>query len=377
MPFKYSKGDMTMARIKKSLTLDIEPVLDWPHFTVKKVSYKGCKLSSLGTGMEYTLTGEKAAVVEMIEGKLMRKGEAWRNVFASSELKPTGLLSLAALHRDLSAKAVCEWVAQHGLLGFRFDNDSSQYLTSSKKRIGLFPNMDGVMCYTSEPLDLIRDAAKRAANVCQLWEALKQSYATGQVGGSDKPIRALVTIKETLENSSYVGPYDNSDGFTPKNLQEFKERSTKFDPTKLVFGVQVNDELRSRHLIPAKAREWRVLAHRLLAEYIGDHIFGEVEVGLSLQAHNKDEEQQDRNAELAPDLILKPLWRIQSALAAYYCELLMVMRHFRTCKTCGKDISHQRDTSKYCGERSTCRSTDFHRQRAAKKKSRTDHQGKD
>jgi hypothetical protein len=234
--------------------------------------------------------------------------------------------------------------------------------------------MDGVVCYTSEPLDLIRDAAKRAANACQLWAALKRSYATDQVRGSDGPIRALVTIEETLENSSYVGPYDNSDGFIPKNLQEFKERSTKFDSTKLFFGVRVNGEFRSQHPIPAKPREWRVLAHRLLAEYILDHISGEVQVGLGFQPNFV--EQQDRNAEPAPDWILKPLWRIQSALAAYYCELLMVMRRFRACKTCGKDISHQRDAAKYCGESSTCRSTDYHRRQAAKRKSRIDHQGK-
>ncbi|MDR4470196.1 MAG: hypothetical protein MRJ68_18180 [Nitrospira sp.] len=56
----------------------------------------------------------------------------------------------------------------------------------------------------------------------------------------------------------------------------------------------------------------------------------------------------------------------QQLLTAYYVELLMVMRRLRTCKICGKDISHQKAGSTYCGEPSSCRSKACHRRKAQK-----------
>jgi len=134
------------------------------------------------------------------------------------------------------------------------------------------------------------------------------------------------------------------------------------------YRVYVNGKPRSLWPIRKRPRAWCDLANRLLAEYIQEYIGGEIQVALSLREQNKDEEPQDRSVEPSPDWNLQPIWHIQSALTAYYVELLMVMRRFRSCKTCGKDISHQKASSVYCGKPSTCRSKNWHRQKAARRK---------
>ena len=124
------------------------------------------------------------------------------------------------------------------------------------------------------------------------------------------------------------------------------------DPfTKLTtcYRAIVNGEPRSAHPIPESLRDWRRLANVLLSEYILDHLSDNVPIALGPCKQNKDEEE--RSVEPSPDWNLKPTWYIGSALTAYYVELLMVMRRFRACAICGKDISHQRAHSSCCGGR--------------------------
>lgn len=341
--------EMTRARIKKSFKLDSEPVVHWAKGPAKRVRLDGFKLAYPGEGMAYTLYPEKAASVEMVEWEIKKGGPAWNELFSEPQLQPNGLRALAQLHANFTAKTVCEWVSRNGLLGFH------QVPDPAKRPFHFIPYYvdNRRIYYFSEPRDCIRLAAQHAANVLGLWEALKKSYATGQVRGSDEPIRSIVTIKEDVTDSSQVGS------------------------SAIRYRVFVNGERRSQWPIPKRPRGWRYLANALLAEYIQKHIYGEVQVALGIreqnkdevqQDRNKDEEQQDRKEEPPPDWNLQPTWHIQSALAAYYVELLMVMRRFRSCKTCGKDISHQKAKSVYCGDTSTCRSTDWHRQKAAQRK---------
>ena len=167
----------------------------------------------------------------------------------------------------------------------------------------------------------------------------------GQGRDSDRPIRSIVTIKEDITDSS------------------------QFPPSPINYRVFVNGEPRFQRPIPKSPRDWRHIANALLAEDIHENIHDEIQVTLGIREQNKDEEPQDRSVEPSPDWNLQPTWYIQSALAAYYVELLMVMRRFRSCKTCGEDISHQKATSVYCGV--TCRTTDWHRQKAARRKDST------
>lgn len=326
-----------MTRINKSFKLDSEPVLYWPKSPAKLVRVKGVGLTYSGNGMAYALRSEKGSVVELVGWDPKQGFAGWRNVFAEPQLRPTGLLTLAQLDKRTTAQAVCEWVSLNGLLGF--------HPTSNPVEGGghFIPSYVGdVLIHHYEPVDCIRAAAQRAANVLQLWSALKASYTTGQAGGSDKPIRSIVTINEDVKDSYQVG-------------------------AKICYRVFVNGERRSQWPIPTSARDWRRLAYALLAKYIQEHIQDEVRVSLGIQVQNKDEEET--NIEPAPDWNLKPVWKIQSALAAYYVELLMVMRRFRSCKVCGKDISHQKTKSFYCGN--TCRSKHWHRLKAAERKATT------
>ena len=130
--------------------------------------------------------------------------------------------------------------------------------------------------------------------------------------------------------------------------------------------AMINGEPRQRYPMPKSPREWRHLAHRVLGQYIADHIEEEVKLGVTLQVQNRDDPGESE--ELSQDWNPKPIWRVRSALAAYYVELLMVMRGLRRCATCAADISHQKASSIYCFESSTCRSTAWHRKKAAKKK---------
>ena len=366
---------MRKPNIEKSFKLDSEPVLYWPKSPAKVVCHKGVALKYSGKGMAYTLQPRKGSAVELVGWDPQQGFAGWRNVFAEPQLRPTGLLTLAQLDKRTTAQAVCEWVSLNGLLGF--------HPTSNPVEGGghFIPSYAGdALIYYYEPVDCIRAAAQRAANVLQLWSALKASYTTGQVGGSDGTIRSLVTFDK---GDSYEHRQVRSQRPTPKSLRGWpkfadalrKEEGTDTDQGSAEIGyrVLVNGERRSQQPIPKSPRGWRSLASALLAEYIQEHIQGEVRVSLDLQVQNKDEEE--RNIEPAPDWNLKPVWKIQSALAAYYVELLMVMRRFRSCKVCGKDISHQKAKSLFCGNTSTCRSVDWHRQKAAKRKAPTDHIG--
>ncbi len=136
------------------------------------------------------------------------------------------------------------------------------------------------------------------------------------------------------------------------------------------YRVLVNGEPRRAWPIPQTAREWRELVNVLLAGYIYDHVAGPnaVQIVPRVQKQNTGEESQDRAHEPHPGWNLKPALHVSSALAAYYLELLIVMRRYRSCKTCGNDISHQRDDSTYCGKPSTCRSKDWHREKSRGKK---------
>ncbi len=327
---------MPRSRISKSFKLDSEPVLHWPKGPAKRVRLKGFKLSYPGERMAYALHPEKAASVEMVEWEIKKGGVAWNELFSEPQLQPIGLRALAQLHANFTAKTVCEWVSRNGLLGFRHEPDPAErpyhfipYYVDTRR-----------IYHLSEPLDCIRLAAQRAANVIELWSALKRSYVSGQGRDGEGAIRSIVTIKEDETDSERVGS------------------------SPIRYRTLVNGEDRSRWPIPKSPRDWRKLANVLLANYIQEHILGEVEIGLGIQ-QNKEEEE--RNIEPPPDWNLKPTWWIQSALASYYIELLMVMRRFRSCEACGQDISHQRANSFHCGD--SCRSTAWYRLKAARKNS--------
>ena len=329
---------MPRAEIKKSFKFDSEPVLHWPHGPAKLVRLKGFKLNYSGKGMAYALRPDKKASVEMVEWKVGKGGVTWNELFSEPQLQPNGLRSLAKLHANFTAKTVCEWVSRCGLLGFRHNPDPTE------KPCHFIPcYVDNKrIYYYSEPLECIRLAAQRAANVLKLWAALKKSYAMNQDG--NRAIPSIATIKEDITDSSQVGS------------------------SPICYRVFVNDEPRSQRPIPKSPRDWRHLANALLAEDIQEHIRNEIQVALGIREQNKDMEQEDRNAEPSPDFNLQPIWHIKSALPAYYAEMLMVMRRFRSCKTCGKDISHQKASSVFCGDSSTCRTKNFFRQKAIQKK---------
>lgn len=149
-------------------------------------------------------------------------------------------------------------------------------------------------------------------------------------------------------------------------LTQDKTDSSQWGSDSIHYRVLVNGERRSRQQVPGTPQEWRLLANVLLAEYIQEHILDNIRVSLRIREQNKDEDR--RTVEPSPDWNLMPIWGIDTALAAYYVELLMVMRRFRSCKTCGRDISHQKAQSSYCGNRSTCRTKDWHRQQSANRK---------
>jgi hypothetical protein len=307
---------MPTISIKKSLVIDSEPALYWPRGPAKLQRRGGLKLEYWGPdATRYSLRRAKRSSVEMVEWGSSKVIGAI-DIFQTSGMQPDGLGRLAALSRDLSQKNVCSWVSQNGPLGFQADNESVigygrgiPYLVFGNS---LIPAM--------EPLDCIRAAARRAANVVKLWEALKRSYLV-------KPGYGIESIKSLVR-------FMSEDPFT---------RHTTY------YRVIVNGEPRSAHSIPKSSRHWRRLANVLLNEYILDHLGDNLRIASSPCKQNKDEEERD--VEPSPDWNLKPSWYIGSALTAYYVELLMVMRRFRCCAICGKDISHQKANSTCCGGR--------------------------
>lgn len=327
---------MAKREIRKSFRLESEPVLHWPMISAERKQLLGVRLTYSG-GLDYTLHPEKAGVVETVGWSPQKPVVAWRDVFSESELKPRGLIALAQLSTNPTSMEVSKWVSKNGLLGFRPN--------PAVKGIPFIPVLfaGNVSIHHCEPIPCILTAAKKAANVLALWSALKQSYKSGGDSDSEKVIRSIVTLNKDIRDSS-------KEGAGPVYYRTF-----------------VNGEDRNRWPIPETPRDWRKLATHLLSEYIQEHIVGEIEVAVGIQGQSRDE--GERNAEPSPDWNLKPTWKIQSALAAYYVELLMVMRRFRRCKTCGEDISHQRDKSMYCSVSSTCRSTQWHRENTAKRQS--------
>jgi hypothetical protein len=316
--------------IQKSFKLDSEPVLNWPKIPAKLMQLDGFVLNYSGTGKEYSLHPQKGSSVKMVGWEPIQKLKGWRNLFSETEREPIGLKKLSELNENSSDRQVCDWVAHHGLLGFW---PSSNRITSGYS-IPIF--VYGKLLHHFEPVDCIRSAAKRAYNVIRLWSALKMSYR----GAGAQSLRSV--LKQDKADSSKIGS----------------------DP--IHCRVLVNDERRSRQPVPENARDWRYLANVLLAEYVQEHIVDNIRVGLCVREQNKAEDS--REIEPSPGWNLLPVWEIETALAAYYVELLMVIRRFRACKTCGRDISHQRIQSSYCGNRSTCRSKAWHRQQSAKRK---------
>lgn len=323
---------MTAAR--KSFRLDSEPVLRWPKSPAKLISLKEHRLEYSRSRMEYTIHPDKTQSVELVGWDYTKPFVAWRDVFSESSLKPNGLVALTQLSITPTWTKMSEWVSQNGLLGFRPSPNSTPFIPVTSE--------GGILIYFFEPVNCIISAAEQAANVLALWSALRKSYALGEGIKSMEAIRSVVTIKEDVQDSSKVGSGPHH------------------------YRTLVNGEDRNRWPIPETPRGWRRLATLLLSEYIQEHIFEEIEVAVGLRGQNRD--GGERNIEPSPDWNLKPTWRIRSALAAYYVELLMVMRRFRSCEVCGEDISHQRATSVYCMNSSTCRTTDWHRKKAAEKK---------
>lgn len=322
---------MVKSAIQKSFKLDSEPVLIWPKIPAKLMQLNGFVLKYSGTGMEYSLHPPKGSSVTMVGWDPIQTLVGWRDVFAETEREPTGLKKLSDLNEFSSDKQVCDWVSQHGLLGFW---PTSNPITKGGYYIPTF--VYDKLLHHFEPVDCIRSAAKRANNVIRLWSALKRSFR----GAGIQSLQSV--LKQDKTDSSKIGS----------------------DPIRC--RVFVNGERRSQQPVPETPREWRHLANVLLAEYVQEHIADNIRVSLLVREQNKDED--GREIEPSPDWNLMPLWEIETALAAYYVELLMAIRRFRACKTCGRDISHQRAQSSYCGNRSTCRSKDWHRQQSAQKK---------
>lgn len=322
---------MAKGAIQKSFKLDSEPVLIWPKIPAKLVQLNGFVLRYSGKGMEYSLHPQRGSSVTMVGWDPIQKLVGWRDVFAETEREPTGLRKLSDLTEFSSDKQVCDWVSQHGLLGFW---PTSNPITKGGYYIPTF--VYGKLLHCFEPVDCIHSAAKRAHSVIQLWSALERSFRGAGV-------HALQSVlKQDKTDSSRVGS----------------------DP--IHYRVIVNGERRSRQPVPKTPREWRYLTNILLAEYLQEHIVDNIRVSLRVREQSKDE--GGREIEPSPGWNLLPLWEIETALAAYYVELLMVMRRFRACKTCGRDISHQRVQSSYCGNKSSCRSKDWHRKQSAKRK---------
>ena len=324
-------------KMEKSLILESEPVLHWPKAPAEVLLFEGYALSYMSMdGMTYSLQSKKACCIEMIKWD-PDKISGWRDVFSDSQLQPSGLLRLARLAEAPTVENVCRWVSTNGPLGFQ---PSVSPIKRHNLSIPQFVGMGQVIPHW-EPIDCIRSAARRAANVARLWSALKKSYSSGESHESVGTIKKIVTFIET-------------------------------DPLQPIGGmpvhyrVLVNGEPRRAWPMPQIAREWRELVNILLADYIHDHVAGPNAVQLvpRVQKQNIGEESRDRAHEHHPGWNLKPALYVSSALTAYYLELLMVMRRFRSCKTCGKDVSHQRDDSTYCAEPSTCRTKDWHRRKS-------------
>ncbi len=326
---------MAKKGVTKTFSIDSEPVLRWPEGRVDRLVLKGYGLRYPGTGNTYTLEREKRGSVELIGWNPGRGFDGWRNVFSGPQLLPHGLIALAELSTNLSRREVLIWASRMGLLGLR---PSANPVVRGGFYIPMSAAGD-VPIHLYEPIQCFAMVARQAVNVMALWSALKKSYAGGGAGAIQS------VVKVDIADSSQVGEGP------------------------VLYRTLVNGEDRGRWPIPKRPRDWRRLANVLLSNYIKEHIWGEIEVSVSIQRHNQDEGERD--AEPAPDWNLRPTWRIHSALAAYYIELLMVMRRFRSCVTCGKDISHQRDKSLYCSPSSSCRSKHWHRRAAARKKSVT------
>ncbi|MDI3462103.1 MAG: hypothetical protein OJF50_000924 [Nitrospira sp.] len=328
---------MARSAVHKSFKLDSEPVLIWPKISAKLKQLNGFALKYSGSGREYSLYPSKGSSVTLVGWDPKQKLAGWRNVFAETELQPTGLRNLSELGEISSDREVCDWVSKHGLLGFC---PSSNPITKDGYYIPTF--VYGKLIHHYEPVGCIRLAANRAKNVLRLWSALKNSFTQLLGGAGVQAIQSVLTIKQDEADSHQLGT----------------------DP--IHYRVFVNGESRSRQPVPDSPRDWRYLANVLLAEYVHEHILDNIRVSLRIREENKCED--DRAVEPSLDWNLMPIWEIETALTAYYVELLMVMRRFRACKTCGSDISHQRARSYYCGNRSTCRSKDWHRQQSTKRK---------
>lgn len=353
-----------MSRLK-SFRLDSEPILRWPCARAHISGVRGVRLNYSGKGMTYKLELDNTSSVERVGAPAQQNFTEWRDVFEPAQMAPVGLRKLAELNRDATAQAICDWVSQYGLLGFW-----PEVNPCIKGRGNVIPiYIDGaVRICRYEPIECIRSAAKRAANVLALWTALQDSYKTGPGRKSESRIRSVVTVKEDL-NDSYMHLRGPIQGLKPKTIGEWIELAKKLPkPEKLkrasAYRVFVNGEPRSQWPIPQSPSAWRRLAYELLAEYIREHLNNNVTVALRVKKQTKDIEAEDRNVEPEPEWNLRPAWHIRSALTAYYVELLMVMRRFRTCKMCGKDISHQKAESTYCGEPSSCRTKAWHRRKA-------------
>jgi hypothetical protein len=316
--------------IKKSLVLDSEPRLNWPRSPAKLLRQVGMKLEYWGPdATKYSLRKAKKSSVQMVKWN-SSKVIGTTDLFQRSRMEPDGLRRLAALSQDPCSEKVCIWVSENGPLGLQADNESVIGYGRGIPYLALGTSLIPTM----EPLDCIRAAARRAANVVKLWEALKKSYLV-ETGYGVECIKSVVR-------------------FAPEN---------PFTRLTSCYRVIVNGEPRSAHPIPESLRDWRRLANVLLGEFILDHLSDNVRITLSPYKQNKDEEE--RSVEPAPDWNLKPTWYIGSALTAYYVELLMVLRRFRSCETCGRDISHQKTNSACCSGR--CR-VEKHRREKRKRR---------
>lgn len=353
---------MSLRTIRKSLVIESEPVLQWPRFATSLEELKGFELRYQPwiDPTEYELDPSKGASVKIAKLNFPTVRE-WRNIFNVPRMEPSGLMSLARLHNEPSDIRICEWLSKNGPLGFRLHESGS--LCNKKgprgddhlKRLTLFGD---VLLPQYEPLPCIRSAAQRAANVLALWKALRASY---EEQGSSKRVWDLRSIITFIKGDPLPGRIALTDNSTIVEYAQVEDGEP-------LYRVTINGEPRSLHPIPKSTRDWRKLASTLLAEYINDHLDSQLLLTVRIRGQNKDMDEEERGTESTPEWNLKPLWHVQSALAAYYVEFLMVMRRFRTCSICGNDISHQKAQSSYCGHSSTCRSKHWHRQRSAQRK---------
>lgn len=151
---------MAKSAIHKSFKLDSEPVLIWPKIPAKLKQLDGVALKYSGTGTKYSLYPQKKSSVTLVGWEPSQRIVEWREVFAETELQPTGLRKLSQLNETSSDKEVVDWVFQHGLLGFQ---PSSNPITRGGYYIPTLPyrnNYGGNVIYNFEPVDCIRLAAK-------------------------------------------------------------------------------------------------------------------------------------------------------------------------------------------------------------------------